>query len=334
MTDSNPAAIGSDTPDQVAIDHAAWDGLVLCATCGVEQEGALAAAGPAALTDARDDARSDVVPAVCAICADDRQWVPADGQRWTTVGELRASGTNTDMTELEPNLWAVRVSGGVGIGQHAKVLVTEAGNLMVDVPAYIDRAAVDAVLGLGGLAGIIASHPHMYGAQSAWAEACGGVGGPVPVYVSEADAGWLARRPANTVVWSGSLTPLAGPAEPTRPAGLPGSPVVTASQPGGHFPGSVVVHFTGQDGAGVLLAGDTVGVARDRKGATFMRSFPNYLPLSGAVAQRIAGHLDRYDYERLYDNFSGAIASEAAAVVHRSARRHADWAEGRMDHLT
>ncbi|MFB9072559.1 hydrolase [Citricoccus parietis] len=217
------------------------------------------------------------------------------------------------------------MSGGVGIGQHAKILVTEAGNLMVDVPAYIDRAAVDAVMRLGGLAGIIASHPHMYGAQSAWAEACGGADGPVPVYISEPDAGWLARRPANTIVWSDSLTPLPG---------LPGSPAVTASQPGGHFPGSVVVHFTGQDGVGVLLAGDTVGVARDRKWATFMRSFPNYLPLSGAVAERIAGHLDRYDYERLYDNFSGVIASEASAVVHRSARRHADWAEGRMDHLT
>ncbi|REE04421.1 hydrolase [Citricoccus muralis] len=327
MTDASPTTA----------DQEAWDGLVLCATCGVEQAGALAAESPAELSEARDDvrrdARSEVLAAVCAICEDDRQWVPADGQRWTTVGELRASGASTEVAELEPNLWAVRVSGGVGIGQHAKILVTEAGNLMVDVPAYIDRAAVDAVVGLGGLAGIIASHPHMYGAQSAWAEACGGASGPVPVYISEPDAGWLARRPANTIVWSGSLTPLTGPAEPTGPAGLPGSPV-TASQPGGHFPGSVVVHFSGQDGVGVLLAGDTVGVARDRKWATFMRSFPNYLPLSGAVAQRIAGHLDRYDYERLYDNFSGVISSDASAVVHRSARRHADWAEGRMDHLT
>ncbi|VXC02741.1 hydrolase [Citricoccus sp. K5] len=297
-------------PNPAAIEHAAWDGLVLCATCGVEQD------------DARSDPLTDGLPAACAICADDRQWVPADGQRWTTVGGLRASGASTEVTELEPNLWAVRVSGGVGIGQHAKIVVTEAGNLMVDVPAYIDRAAVDAVMGLGGLAGIIASHPHMYGAQSAWAEACGGANGPAPVYISEPDAGWLARRPANTIVWSDSLTL------------LPGLPAVTASQPGGHFPGSVVVHFTGQDGAGVLLAGDTVGVSRDRKWATFMRSFPNYLPLSGAVARRIAAHLDQYDYERLYDNFSGILSSDASAVVHRSARRHADWAEGRMDHLT
>ncbi|QCU79099.1 MBL fold metallo-hydrolase [Citricoccus sp. SGAir0253] len=272
------------------------DAAVLCATCGVEHD-------PAAL------------PAVCAVCADDRQWVPADGQRWTTLGELRAGGAAIRPAELEPGLWALPVRGGVGIGQHAKVLVTPAGNLMVDVPAYVDEAAVAAVAGLGGLAGIIASHPHMYGVQSEWSAAFGNA----PVYVSEPDAGWPARRPPNPVRWSGTLEPLPG---------------VTASQPGGHFPGSVVVHFTARDGRGVLLAGDTVGVARDRAWTTFMRSFPNYLPLSGRVALRIAEHLDRYDYDRLYDNFTGCIATDARAVVHRSARRHADWAEGRCDHLT
>lgn len=174
--------------------------------------------------------------------------------------------------------------------------------------------------GLGGLAGIIASHPHMYGVQSDWSDAFDGA----PVYVSEPDAGWLARRPAHLQVWSGTLEPLPG---------------VSASQPGGHFPGSVVVHWTAPDGEGVLLTGDTVGVARSGDWATFMRSFPNHLPLSGAVALRIAHHLERYRYARLYDNFGGVLGTpgrgqDAADVVRRSAQRHADWAEGRNDHLT
>ena len=273
-----------------------WDRTVLCTTCGVEHD-------------------PDALPGTCAICADDRQWVPAEGQRWTTVGDLRAGGASVRSAPLEPGLWVLPVSGGVGIGQHAKLLTTPAGNLMVDVPAHIDRAAVETVAGFGGLAGIIASHPHMYGVQSDWSEAFEGA----PVYVSEPDAGWLARRPLNLELWSGTVEPLPG---------------VTASQPGGHFPGSVVVHYTAEDGRGVLLAGDTVGVARDRAWTTFMRSFPNYLPLSGRVALRIAEHLDRYDYDRLYDNFTGCINTDARAVVHRSAQRHADWAEGRNDHLT
>ena len=28
---------------------------------------------------------------VCAICADERQWVPADGQHWTTLEQLSAA---------------------------------------------------------------------------------------------------------------------------------------------------------------------------------------------------------------------------------------------------
>ena len=288
-----------------------WDESVLCATCGVEHE----------------TSASHPLPEVCAICADDRQYVPPTGQEWTTVGRLRADGASIGLRELEQGLWSLPVSGGAGIGQRAKILTTEHGNLMVDVPAYIDQEAVDAVARLGGLAGILASHPHMYGVQSEWSLAFGGA----PVHISEPDVGWLARRPAHLNVWSGSLEPLPG---------------VTASQPGGHFPGSAVVHWTAPDGAGVLLSGDTVGVSRSGRWATFMRSFPNYLPLSGAVALRIADHLDRYDYARLYDNFGGVLGGEgregqdgkreqnAADVVRRSAQRHADWAEGRNDHLT
>ena len=281
---------------------ASWERTVLCTTCGVEHE--CSASVP--------------LPEVCAICADERQYVPPTGQDWTTLGQLRQEGARLATRELEPGLYALPVSDGAGIGQHAKILTTPQGNLMVDVPAYIDDAAVEAVARLGGLAGILATHPHMYGVQSEWSLAFGGA----PVHISQPDVGWLARRPAHLNVWSGSLQPLPG---------------VMASQPGGHFPGSAVVHWRAPDGEGVLLSGDTVGVARSGHWATFMRSFPNYLPLSGAVARRIAEHLERYDYARMYDNFGGMLGGNghsAAEVVRRSAQRHADWAEGRHDHLT
>ena len=45
--------------------------VVLCATCGVEH----------------------VEPkGTCVICADERQWVPAGGQVWTSLRELRVTG--------------------------------------------------------------------------------------------------------------------------------------------------------------------------------------------------------------------------------------------------
>jgi hypothetical protein len=65
-----------------------------------------------------------------------------------------------------------------------------------------------------------------------------------------------------------------------------------------------------------------------------MRSYPNRLPLSGTVVQRVADHVDRFDYDRLYGNFDNAIDADAKAIVHRSAERHAAWVNGDFDHLT
>ncbi|MEK8226825.1 hypothetical protein NKG05_13170 [Oerskovia sp. M15] len=47
-------------------------------------------------------------PEVCAVCADERQWVPADGQAWTTLDELAAEGHDVTVSELEPDLFALQ----------------------------------------------------------------------------------------------------------------------------------------------------------------------------------------------------------------------------------
>jgi hypothetical protein len=68
----------------------------ICRTCAVEH---------AALVD------------VCAVCADERQWVPATGQAWTTLDELTAEGLAVEVSELEPDLLALHAAPHVGIGQ-------------------------------------------------------------------------------------------------------------------------------------------------------------------------------------------------------------------------
>ena len=57
----------------------------MCATCGTQF------------------AASDEPPAACPICDDERQYVGWQGQRWTTLEELRADHTNL-IREEEPNL--------------------------------------------------------------------------------------------------------------------------------------------------------------------------------------------------------------------------------------
>ena len=127
--------------------------------------------------------------AVCAICADDRQWVPADGQRWTTLEEMADAGCRTEFSELEPDLWGIRSTPDAGIGQVSKLLHTDAGSLLFDPIGFIDDAGVDGIRSLGPVVAIIASHPHMYGVQVEWSRALGGV----PVLVAEQDRRWVAR---------------------------------------------------------------------------------------------------------------------------------------------
>lgn len=267
--------------------------LFQCATCGVERDSA-------------------GLPELCPICVDERQYVSPGGQRWVRPDDVDA---DIELTELEPGLWGLKVSGAVGIGQLAKVLVTDAGTVMVDVPGAITAEAVAAVRALGPMRGIIPSHPHMFGLQSLWSQALG----DAPVFVSAADADWLGHRPAALQLWEDTIEPVPG---------------VIASQPGGHFPGSSVVHWAGGDGTGVLLCSDTIMVNPDRRTVSFLRSYPNRLPLSAAVVERIAAHVDRYDFDRVYSNFDLRIESDGKTAVAASARRHAAWVRGEYDHLT
>jgi hypothetical protein len=84
----------------------------------------------------------------------------------------------------------------------------------------------------------------------------------------------------------------------------------------------------------VLLSGDTIFANPDRTSVSFMRSYPNRIPLSAQVVERIAAHVGRFAFARLYNNFDGVVPQDAYDVVQRSARRHAGWVRGEFDHLT
>jgi len=205
----------------------------------------------------------------------------------------------------------------IAIGQRALVVQTPGGNVMWDCISYVDDESLAAVRERGGLSAIALSHPHFYACMVQWSEAFRGC----PIYIHAADGEWVQYRTAALRLWAGGTSEI-----------LPG---VTLSQPGGHFPGSAVAHWqAGAQGRGVLLTGDTIFANPDRTSVSFMRSYPNRLPLSGAVVKRVADHVDRFDYDRLYGNFDNSIEADAKAIVHRSAERHAAWVSGDYDHLT
>ncbi|SEB70029.1 Metallo-beta-lactamase superfamily protein [Paramicrobacterium humi] len=270
--------------------------LWLCATCGVEY------------------APSMEPPAECPICEDERQYVPATGQRWTTLDELRDTGHFVEVFPVADRLWGIRAD-GVGIDQQGMLVQTEAGNLLFDVPGLIDAAAIERVRELGGIRHIVASHPHMYGAQSAWSEAFENA----TIWVAEADKRWLGYRPDAVRTWS----------EPFEV--LPG---IRLDQIGGHFPGSTLAHWSaGADGRGMLFAGDAIFPTPDGN-VTFLRSYPNRIPLSAAVIRRMADFVSRFDFDVLYNNFGSSAGPDAATIVQFSAKRYIDWVSGANDDLT
>lgn len=255
-------------------------------------------------------------PQSCAVCEDERQWVPADGQRWTTVEELREAGTRITVTEVEPDVWGLRAEPGVGIGQQTMVVRTAEGVLLFDCIGYIDDATVELVRGLGPTLAVAASHPHMYGVQTEWARALGGV----PVLLAERDREWVRRADPLVELYDERREVARG---------------LTLHRVGGHFRGQAVVEWaTGNEGRGVLFAGDAIFPNPDRRSVSFMRSYPNRIPLSGNVVQRVAAQVEGLHFDRLYNNFGDVVPSDAKRVVRFSADRHAAWTRGDFDHLT
>jgi hypothetical protein len=267
----------------------------VCETCGVEHAEAVG---------------------VCTICADERQWVPGGGQKWATLAELAKAGRRVRTVELEPDLFGITVEPKVGIGQQTHLVCTPSGNLLWDPIGYLDDAAVSRVRELGHVTAIASSHPHMFGVQVEWSKALGGT----PVLVCAADAEWVRRPDPVIKTWSGRYEV---------------GPGLSLHQVGGHFPGSSVVHWTaGADAKGVLLVSDTIHANPDRATVTFLRSYPNRIPLSPAVVQRITRTVSQLPFDRLYDNFGTTIESGAAAAVSRSADRYSGWVQGDFDQLT
>jgi hypothetical protein len=268
----------------------------ICATCAVEYQ--------------------DPPPEDCLVCSDERQYLPSTGQRWTGLDELAAAGQQLTWTDNEPGLIGVGTAPAVGIGQTMQLLTTPAGSILWDPTGFLNDEACERVLTLGPVLAIASSHPHMFGVQTEWSRR---LGNPV-VLVAEADRAWLGRHSPVLEFWRGTREITAG---------------VTLHQVGGHFPGSSVLHWA--DGAaekGVLLTGDTVFPNPDQRSVAFMRSFPNHIPLSAAVVQRIVTQLEPVTYDRIYGNFNNCIKANAKSALRASADRHIAWIRGDFDHLT
>jgi hypothetical protein len=250
-------------------------------------------------------AAAEQPPPHCLICEDERQYVNPEGQTWITVEALQREHRNV-IRSLEPRLFGIGTEPKFAIGQRALLVQGSSGNVLWDCVSLIDDATIKAIEALGGVSALAVSHPHLFGSMVEWSHAFG----RAPILVHADHRRWVQRHDPVIEFWEGDHHDL--------------KPGVTLHRCGGHFDGSTVLLWSdGAEERGVLLSGDTLYVAPDRRHVSFMYSYPNFIPLSGAAVERIVDRVLRLEFDRIYGHFFHLeIESNAKAAVQRSAERY------------
>jgi len=222
----------------------------------------------------------------CAICEDDRQYVPADGQEWTTLRRMQESGKYSNVIEPtcgRQDLLGIFTQPQVAIGQRGMLYLSEAGNVLWDCITYLDDTTIDRINKLGGIKVIAISHPHFFSTSLLWAKVF-----DAELYINETDVGWFqASIPDGAVsTWTGRYEVIAG---------------VTLVQVGGHFTGSAVMHI---DSMKAILTADSIMVVADRM-CTLMYSYPNMIPMSPKEMLGIWEALKDVPFDAIHGGWKG-----------------------------
>jgi hypothetical protein len=243
-------------------------------------------------------------PPRCPICEDERQFVRHGGQAWTTLERLWADHFNR-FEEEAPQLLGIGTEPEFAIGQRALLLQSPGGNMLWDCISLLDDKTVAEVRARGGIRAIAISHPHFYSSMVEWAERF-----DAQIFLHAQDRQWVMRQSPRIQFWDGATLSLWD--------GL------TLINCGGHFEGGSVLHWpAGANGNGALLTSDILTVVQDRRYVSFMRSYPNLIPLRPAAIHRIVEILNPFAFDQIYGGWwQTNVLDDAKTAVARSATRY------------
>ena len=257
-------------------------------------------------------AESEKPAAQCVICEEERQYVPARGQSWTTLEALAQSHMNS-FREYEPGV--IGIGAGFAIGQRALLLRTVGRQRAVGLRRNArcrdgdgdqgarrhqgDRHFASAFLHHDGGVGARVRLPHPSQRRR---PAMDHAAGPGDLSVGRRHAQTVGRRHA----------------DPLRRAFRRRQRCcIGRSARGAH-------------GRGVVCSGDILTVATDRKWLSFMRSYPNFIPLSAREVAHIGKAMAPYAFDTLYGHyFDRVIATQAKSVLEKSVARYIAAVEGK-----
>lgn len=218
------------------------------------------------------------VPALCPVCADDRQFIPSEGQQWTDMQTLAethdleikplafpdeaaaTTSTAAGAPKDKSSLISLKLRPAFGIGNRALLVLSPSGNILWDCLPLLNEKTIRFIHALGGLQAIAISHPHYYGNMNDWAAAF-----QCPIYIHHLDRSWVMQKGPGIRYWEGD------------DFALPGDLRIVHT--GGHFDGSSVLEIPWLSRGGTVLCGDTLYVARSKKHTAVMYSYPNQILL-------------------------------------------------------
>lgn len=248
---------------------------------------------------------SKTPPEICPICADERQYVKPEGQKWTFEAEI-AESRKTELRELEPGLLGIGVTPQIGIGQRALLIEHPEGGVLWDGVPLLDDAAIAEINRRGGVRAMVMSHPHLYGAMVTNAEKLGGV----PIHLPASDRDWTMRPSELIQYFEGNRCDL-------------GNGIVQYVA-GGHFEGASLLHWPqGANGRGVIFTGDTIMVTPDTRWASFMWSYPNLVPMNPHAIRKIVATTESLAFDRMYSAWwPGVMDGDAKGRLAASEARY------------
>ncbi|HET9418349.1 MAG TPA: hypothetical protein VFO30_03335 [Chthoniobacterales bacterium] len=204
-----------------------------------------------------------------------------------------------------PQLLGVGTEPEFAIGQRALLLQSPDGNLLWDCITLVDDQTAAELNARGGVRAIAISHPHYYSAMVEWADRF-----DAQILLHAQDRQWVTRKSPRIQFW-----------EETTLSLWDGLTLINC---GGHFEGGTVLHWPGGGNReGALLSGDIIQVVQDRRYVSFMRSYPNLIPLGPTAIQRILAAIEPFAFEQIYGAWWKAnVLSNAKDAVIRSAERY------------
>ncbi len=246
-------------------------------------------------------------PPHCTICEDERQFVRYGGQQWTTLERLAADHHNRFEDEA-PQLLGIGTEPEFAIGQRALLLQSPGGNLLWDCISLVDDETIAEVKARGGIRAIAISHPHFYSSMVEWADRF-----DAQIFLHAKDRQWVMRESPRIQFWEGTTLSLWAD--------------LTLINCGGHFEGGTVLHWSaasaGCRSKSALLTGDIITVVQDRRYVSFMRSYPNLIPLGPAAIHRILERIEPFSFDHIYGGWWKAnVSSDAKSAITRSAQRY------------